>query len=168
MNIRTQGKDVADAAKSGGFVPDYLLYLLAAASSAASDDFHAQVRAAGVRGAEWRVLASLCDEDGQMITQLAQIALMEQSRLTKIVDQMAAKGLVSRQSDPRDRRRVRIHLTEAGRLSGEALVAAARDHERSIVERLRPGEAALLKESLRNITLLFGSPRQGADREESA
>ena len=35
--------------QEGGFVSDYLLYLLAAASDVASAQFHAQVRKAGLR-----------------------------------------------------------------------------------------------------------------------
>ena len=69
-----------------GFVENYLLYLLAAASEKASADFHEEVRAAGVRVPEWRVLACLADEDGAMITHLAALALAEQSRLTRIID----------------------------------------------------------------------------------
>ncbi|WP_295812048.1 MarR family winged helix-turn-helix transcriptional regulator [uncultured Nitratireductor sp.] len=138
-----------------GFVGDYLLYLLAAASDAASADFHAHVREQGLRVPEWRILACLSDEDGQMVTQLAQLALIEQSHLTKIVDQMAAKGLVKRRSDERDRRRVRVFLTAAGRALGARLVDQARAHEHAIIARLRPGEAALLKDALKHIHALY-------------
>ena len=74
--------------RESGFVADYLLYLLAAASEAASAQFHDKVRKAGLRVPEWRVLASLHDSDGAMITNLAKIALAEQSRLTRIIVQM--------------------------------------------------------------------------------
>ena len=48
-------------ADTGEFVPGYLLYLLAAASDAASAQFHAHVRTEGLRVPEWRVLACLND-----------------------------------------------------------------------------------------------------------
>ena len=76
------------------FVDTYLLYLLAAASRAASAEFHAIVRAEGLRVPEWRVLACLHDHDGLMITHMVDIAFVEQSNLTKIVDQMDENGLV--------------------------------------------------------------------------
>ena len=97
------------------FVADYLLYLLAAASDGASAQFHKTVRARGLRVPEWRVLACLFDRDGAMITHLARIALVEQSRLTRIIAQMEERGLVRRQSDPKDGRRVRVFLTPSGR-----------------------------------------------------
>ena len=148
-------EDRIEIDRNAGFVGDYLLYLLAAASDAASADFHAHVREQGLRVPEWRILACLCDEDGQMVTQLAQLALMEQSHLTKIVDHMALKALVKRRSDERDRRRVRVFLTPAGRELGGRLVDEAQAHERAIIARLRPGEAALLKDALRHIHALY-------------
>lgn len=156
------------AEQDEGFVRDYLLYLLAAASDAASGDFHVRVRARGLRVPEYRVLACLADHDGQMVTQLAQLALMEQTRLSKIIDQMAEKGLVSRRDDRRDRRRVRVFLTNQGRRLAEELVDEAKAHERSIVERLAPGEAARLKESLKQVMALFGRlPPEPAAEEET-
>jgi hypothetical protein len=70
------------------FVPNYLLYLLAAASEAASARFHSHVRTRGLRVPEWRVMACLTDTDGSMVTELARYAMIEQSRLTKIIIQM--------------------------------------------------------------------------------
>lgn len=136
------------------FVTSYLLYLLAAVSNRASTQFHAHARAAGLRVPEWRVLACLADEDGAMVTRLARLSLMEQSRLTRIIDQMAERGLVSRRSDPRDGRRVRVFLTDAGRGLAQRLIADAREHEAKILtglggpdaERLKPILKALLKQ----------------------
>ncbi len=154
--------------RDAGFVGDYLLYLLAAASDAASADFHAHVREQGLRVPEWRILACLCDEDGQMVTQLAQLALMEQSHLTKIVDQMATKGLVKRRSDERDRRRVRVYLTAAGRVLGTGLVKKAREHEMSIVSRLGATDAARLKAALKDIHAICRGGDDAAGRASSA
>ncbi len=168
MNIRVRDNAEKDAAKGEGFVAGYLLFLLAAASDAASKEFHAQVRARGLRVPEWRILACLGDEDGQMVTQLAQLALMEQSHLTKIIDQMSRNGLVTRRSDAKDRRRVRVYLTEAGRALGNEIVAAARIHENSIIERLRPGEAAMLKEGLKRINALYRSGAEARPLETPA
>jgi DNA-binding MarR family transcriptional regulator len=139
-----------------GFVRHYLLYLLAAASEGVSTEFHAQVRARGVRVPEWRILACLADEDGQMVTQLAALALMEQSRLTKIIDQMADKKLVTRRSDERDRRRVRVFLTATGRSLARELVEDARIHEAGIIDQISPAQAAILKHVLARIVALHG------------
>lgn len=151
---------------SGAFVPDYLLYLLAAASHSASGEFHRQVRARGIRVPEWRVLACLSDEDGQMLTRLAAFALMEQSRMSKVVDQMAVKGLVSRRSDVADRRRVRIFLTDSGHALASELVAEASRHERTLARALPAGLMGALKDALKRINAHYeAETADGGGRE---
>lgn len=130
------------------FVDSYLLYLLAASSEAASAEFHAQVRTTGIRVPEWRVLACLHDADGQMITRLAEIALVEQSRLTRIIDSMVKRGLLERRDDATDRRRVRIYLTTAGATLAADLVSLARVHEERLLEKLPVDQMDALKPAL--------------------
>lgn len=138
------------APENGGtFVSGYLLYLLAAASEAASAQFHARVREEGLRVPEWRVLACLHDRDGAMVTRLAQFALIEQSRLTKIIAQMEERGIVTRRGDPEDRRRTRVYLTPEGRALAEALVAEARRHEADLLNILAGSDGARIKQALR-------------------
>lgn len=134
-----------------GFVSTYLLYLLAAASEGASAEFHATVRDQGLRVPEWRVLAILVEQDGAMITRLAKFALMEQSRLTRIIDQMIDKGLVRRAPDDDDGRRVRIWLTAEGRRRAEALVGDAKWHEADILASLPEADAKHLKSALQSL-----------------
>ncbi|TNF57566.1 MAG: MarR family transcriptional regulator [Rhodobacteraceae bacterium] len=143
-----------DEARPGGitsapFVDEYLLYLLAAVSDRASAQFHARARKAGLRVPEWRVLACLTDEDGAMVTRLARLSLLEQSRLTRIIDQMAEKGLVLRRPDPEDARRVRVFLTPDGRALATRLVEDARRHEAGVLDLLPARDAAQLKPVLK-------------------
>lgn len=145
-----------------GFVSDYLLYLLAAASEAASAEFHARVREAGLRVPEWRVLACLLDSDGAMITHLAGLALVEQSRLTRIILQMETRGLVARRGDAADKRRVRVFLTEAGRSLAAGLVTEARAHETALIAALEGGDAARLKPALRTLLDTLAARDPGA------
>ncbi|MEM5474257.1 MarR family winged helix-turn-helix transcriptional regulator [Hoeflea sp. AS60] len=140
-NILEDGKDP--------FVPNYLLYLLAAASEAASARFHGHVRTRGLRAPEWRVLACLTDTDGSMVTELARYAMIEQSRLTKIIIQMDARGLVKRRSDPKDGRRVRVFLTAKGRSLAEELVADAKRHELDLLTSFKSRNGAEIKDTLR-------------------
>ncbi|MEM7270935.1 MAG: MarR family transcriptional regulator [Pseudomonadota bacterium] len=133
------------------FVDDYLLYLLAAASAAASDQFHAEVRSRGLKIPEWRVLACLDGEDGAIVTRLAKLCLFEQSRLTKTIDQMAERGLVLRRADPDDARRVRVFLTEMGRTLASELTAAAKTHETEVLDAFAPDQAAAFKASLKEL-----------------
>jgi DNA-binding MarR family transcriptional regulator len=142
-----------------GFVPDYLLYLLAAASAAASGVFHAEVRRVGLRPVEWRVLACLSDIDGQTIGALSAFTMFEATRLTRIVDQMAAAGYVRRATDAGDRRLRRVWLTGAGRATATALVEAARAHEAALMVALGEDEARRLKALLRRLAEVAPSVR---------
>ncbi|MCI5076037.1 MarR family transcriptional regulator [Oricola sp.] len=160
MTEKTMERQVLQA-ESGEFVPDYLLYLLAAASDAASAQFHDHVRQAGLRVPEWRVLACLNDRDGAMITRLARFALIEQSRLTKIIIQMGERGLIRRQGDPEDRRRVRVYLTDEGRALAERLVADARDHEQKLLQMLEGGDGARIKLALSSLIERLSPPSEG-------
>ena len=133
---------------SEAFVSSYLLYLLAASSDAASVQFHGIVRDNGIRVPEWRVIACLYDQNGLMTTKLAEYALMEQSRLTRILDQMDQKGWVERCIDPEDRRRVRVYLTETGNGLAKTLVEEAKIHEEKLLSILKDTDAARLKPAL--------------------
>ena len=130
------------------FVSSYLLYLLAASSDAASAQFHAIVRDYGLRVPEWRVIACLYDQNGLMTTKLAENALIEQSRLTRILDQMDQKDWVERRIDPEDRRRVRVHLTEMGTGIAQILVSEAKTYEAKLLSILKDTDAARLKPAL--------------------
>ena len=143
------------------FVPNYLLYLLAAASEAASARFHSHVRTRGLRVPEWRVLACLTDSDGAMVTELARYAMIEQSRLTKIIIQMDGRGLVKRRSDPKDGRRVRVFLTANGRELAQELVADARNHELELLRSFRSGEGSEIKDTLRALIRHLDSDTSG-------
>jgi DNA-binding MarR family transcriptional regulator len=122
------------------FVEDYLLALLARASHAASAEFHARLKARGVAVPVWRVLASLAGQP-RPVGELARICLMQQPTMSKLLDRMAADGLVRRS---RAGRETRIALTAPGQVLAEALVAEARAHEATLLAR-HAGAAPALK-----------------------
>lgn len=154
----------ASPSQEAPFLGDYLLFLLAASSAAASAGFHAVVRAHGLRVPEWRALACLHDRDGQMVTRLAALALMEQSAMTRVIERMEERGLVLRRGDARDRRRVRVHLAPAGRALARDLVARARRHEAEVLALLPAEQRPLLKPMLAGLlAALPGNPLHAAD-----
>jgi len=152
-------------AETGGFLDNYLLFLLAAASTAASAGFHAIARAEGLKVAEWRALASLHDEDGQMITRLAALALMEQSAMTRVIERLEDRQLVRRAGDSRDRRRVRVCLTPEGRKLLEKLIPQARAHEAGLLAALPAGHRDAIKPLLAG--LLASLPGNALTRDDA-
>jgi len=134
------------------FINDYLLYLLAHASAAASGEFHAYLTQEGVSVAEWRILASLYPNKQLRIGQLARECLQKQPTLTRIVDRMEADGVVARKSSKQSRREVFVSLTEDGKSRAQKYVAKAKAHETSVLAEYTPNEADVLKEALKILT----------------
>jgi len=127
--------------QSPRFVEDYLLALLAQASHAASADFHARLKARGVAVPVWRVLATLHGvADGATVGQLGQSCLMQQPTMSKLLDRMAAEGLLAR---TRQGRETRIALTAKGATLADSLVAEARAHEAALLARHAEAAPAL-------------------------
>lgn len=144
------------------FVDDYLLYLLARASYVISAEFHERLRGRGVSVPVWRVLASLVGSDsGETVTGLADLCLLQQPTMTKLLDRMVRDGLVDRAMDGRDRRVVRVRLTASGSELVAQLTAAARRHEAEVFERHPEAASAALKALLRAILDRDGKTRRG-------
>jgi DNA-binding MarR family transcriptional regulator len=134
------------------FIDDYLLYLMARASHLISSEFHQELRRRGVSVPVWRVLASLVGSpEGETVTGLAEVCLLQQPTMTKLLDRMVRDGLVQRTQDGRDRRVVRVALTDRGAAIAQELIKAARQHEASVLARQPPEEAAILKDLMRGI-----------------
>src|ERR1700758_5579778 len=65
---------------------------------------------------EYDVLYTLSKCDSPIrLSELNRHVLLSQPALSRMVDRLAARGLVSRSSDPADGRSVHLSLTEAGR-----------------------------------------------------
>lgn len=130
---------------------DYLSYLLARTSHVVATDFHREVADAGLTVLEWRVLATLADGRACSVGQLASIALAQQSAVAKLVKRMAADGRVARSPGDVDRRQSLVRITAAGRAEVAPLLKRSKRHERAIVSRLAPHDAAALKDTLRRL-----------------
>lgn len=154
---------LAESNEQGRFIDDYLLYLLARASHLISTEFHQELRRRGVAVPVCRVLASLVgSKAGETVTGLADVCLLQQPTMTKLLDRMTRDGLVERRPDSRDRRVVRIDLTPAGAAKAAELIAAARQHEAAVLARHLEVETASVKALLRSVMQRHLKPRRGA------
>jgi DNA-binding MarR family transcriptional regulator len=156
----------ADAAPSAEhpFVDDYLPALLALASQLISSEFHAVVRSHGFSVSEWRVLASLAGFDSISTGQLAQISLMKQPTLTRLLDRMVRNGHAERLDHDGDRRVTLVRITPAGGRTVAKLMDLAREHEQRVLEPFGLKRAQALKTTLRRmIELHVRWPDDAAD-----
>lgn len=133
------------------FVDGYLAALLAQASHLISSEFHAVVRSQGLSVSEWRVLASLAGGKPMSIGQLAQVAVLKQPTVTRMLDRMEAKRQVERLAHDGDRRVTLVRITAAGNKIVSRLIALARGHETRVLEPFGLQRAEDLKATLRRI-----------------
>ena len=82
-------------------------------------------------------------------TRLGKGLMMSSAGMTSRIDRLERRGFVRRLPDPDDRRGVLIELTDQGRDTVDAAVAALTTSDRQLVERLDPTEFAQLEALLR-------------------
>jgi len=89
------------------------------------------LRTSGLSMPDYDVLSALMDAPDRRarLSDLAARMLWSKSRLSRHISRMQARGLVARDEDPADPRRVDVVLTEQGRL---AIVEAAPEHVESV------------------------------------
>jgi DNA-binding MarR family transcriptional regulator len=74
---------------------------------------------------EWVLLNRLWARDGQRHAELTESTVRDRTTVTRLLDSMADKGLVRRETDPDDRRGVLIWLTPAGAALQDQLIPVA-------------------------------------------
>jgi len=125
----------AEAANDIGpvFIESYLAYLLARASHLVSGEFHKRLEAQRVPVMTWRVLAALWDGP-KSAREVADIILQKQPTVSKLLERLERQGLLSRETDAGDRRRIAVSLTDSGRALAGPLIESARSHEHAVLE----------------------------------
>ncbi|MBC7740536.1 MAG: winged helix-turn-helix transcriptional regulator [Candidatus Saccharibacteria bacterium] len=81
----------------------------------------AEMAGLGLTTPKMRALAVLSVTEGPLIGELALLTVVEQSTLSRALDQLNAEGLIRRQTDAADSRAVRVFLTKAGRMTFDTL-----------------------------------------------
>jgi len=101
-----------------------LNFVLTKAQQSIHQLFKAQLAPFGVTPGQYAVLKCLWDEDGKTAKQIAELLFLDGSTITGILDRIEQKGFIVKQVDPRDRRAIRVMLTESGRNLEEPLTQA--------------------------------------------
>ncbi|RZI78481.1 MAG: MarR family transcriptional regulator [Variovorax sp.] len=151
MNNPSSARNVPASKAARRFVDDYLPALLAQASHLISGEFHKVARQHGFSVSEWRVMASLAGGQALSIGELAQVAVMKQPTVTRMLDRMAGQGHVERMPHDSDRRITLVRITEDGERTVGQLMELAREHERRVLEPFGLESAEALKNTLRRM-----------------
>ena len=85
---------------------------------------------------QWLVVRRLAEHGDQAMRDLVADTRLDDSTLTRVVDRLAALGALYRETDPTDRRRVRVALSARGRATHDRLAPAVEDVERRLLDGL--------------------------------
>lgn len=72
------------------------------------------IRTLRLTPSQFDVIATLGDTEGMTCSELSARTLVTKGTLTGVLDRLAAKGLIRRESVEHDRRQIRVRLTEKG------------------------------------------------------
>ena len=98
----------------------------------------------GVRAGQLPVLLALYEEDGLTQTELAQTTAVEQPTMAATLNRMEDEGLIHREPDPDDGRRIGVFVTPAARRLERPLADAVRIVNRRALRGLSGDERSLL------------------------
>lgn len=90
-------------------------FLLTNAQNTVFTYFKRELACLDVTPIQYATLKCLWEEDGQMPSQLAETLNLDSSTVTGILGRLEDKGLINRSFRMDDRRKVIVHLTEAGK-----------------------------------------------------
>jgi DNA-binding MarR family transcriptional regulator len=130
---------------------DQLAYIIASVNRQLESELEERLRPGGIPIEQFRILEVLDANEKLAMGEIASLSLIEPPTLTKIIDRMVSEGLVYRAPDPDDRRRVLILTAPSGKALYKRLRGISSAQEQRIVEQLRSGKAAELKNLLREL-----------------
>jgi DNA-binding MarR family transcriptional regulator len=123
-------------------------YLLKRTHSQLADQLEPALEARGFTFTQWVILMHLRDGLAVNARVLCTQLRHDSGALTRVIDQLEARQLVSRERSRKDRREVQLQLTPAGRATLEAAIPA-------VVERLNHALGDFSAEELAMLTRLL-------------
>jgi len=121
----------------------------------------------GLTHAEFHHLRRLNERDGVSSSELSDLVEVKKASSTAILDALERKGLIRRERDAADRRRVNVFLTGDGRAIQPALKACAETVNEVSALYMTPAERAQLFDLLERVNKgLAEAPRHGSDAAE--
>jgi len=121
-------------------------------------DLAEALRPFGLRMITFTILTMLRENPGIRLSNLAAAIDMEKPNMVSVIDELSARGLVTRSADPLDKRARQLHLTADGLKLQHQAYAAACVHEEGCLQHLDEAERAQL-------IALLSKIRHGADKD---
>ena len=128
-------------------------------SNHVSHSFARKVAGSGATVAEWVILREILAARKTSPGRLATATGLTRGAVSKLVDRLVGKGLVSRTEADRDRRFQDVELTAAGRALVPRLAALADRNDQEFFSPLSASEREALEATLKKLVNLHGLKR---------
>lgn len=86
------------------------------------------------------MIVAVMEEEGLLPSELAEKTSQDRAAITGILDRLEKDGWTERRQDPKDRRSLKIYLTERGRLHKNAILGLFEKINREYINRFTPAE----------------------------
>jgi DNA-binding MarR family transcriptional regulator len=94
----------------------------------------------GVNVTEWRVLGSLALYAPMTANDICLLTRTDKAPISRAIARLMAAGLVRREADPKDKRRIMLALTPKGRATHDRILPVALEREAKLLAALTPDE----------------------------
>ena len=132
--------------------------LIPCVSSVITRYFHHVVAEHGLTRTSLAVLGALAAQDGLSHRELAEHVLLTPATLTPVLDALEGSGDIRRDRDPEDRRVVRLHLTDLGRLRFGAAAGVVAAAFRTRMPHPSPEQEKIIRDYLLDVLAALGTP----------
>ena len=130
---------------------DCIIFLLAKAYQKAHGDFKKRLLSHGLTPIQYLILEALWDEEGVSAGDIGKKLVLDGATLSGVLDRMAEKEWIFKETDLEDKRALRIFLTDKAKELKPALREKREEANEEILAALTLEEKVLLKRLLRDV-----------------
>lgn len=130
---RNDAKRRGDPADEGFSLEESPFYWVNRVSGRYVQDMERGLKAVGMDMPGWRTLMILREQSPRSVSEIAELAAMRLSTMTRVVQRLAGAGLVDVATSREDARRTEVHLAPRGREAlGSVRAAASRVYRQGV------------------------------------
>ena len=134
-----------------GSFENCIVFLLAKAYQKAHGNLKKRLHPYGLTPIQNLILEALREEDGLSAGDIGRKLLLDNATLSGVLDRLADRGWIEKQTDPNDKRLLRICLTSKAKALQQELGEERDKANEEILHRLSGEETVLLKRLLRDL-----------------
>ncbi len=130
---------------------DYPLYNLNRTSATYGNEMSAALQTIGMDQTQWRILGILGDKNNSTVSEIARRGVIKISTVTRMLERMERDNLLVRTPWQKDKRIVRVSLTNEGQRALDAALAVWANIHAAATQGISPQDLANFTETLKKI-----------------